>query len=157
MIIYTPALCPIEFNTFKETFTPWLTYPSPMGYRKVNYETVEPVADAMHFLSDPLESDQLGVTVVRCKPGWRGMKHDHTANQHEEVYVLIDGEATVQIDGEDVEMQPGDAVWISPESTRQIRNGEGESAFVLVSAPSSIGAGQIEDTDDGWLLQGFIG
>ena len=125
-----------------------------MAYQTVNYEDVEPVADAMHFLSEPLESEQLGVTVVRCKPGWRGMKHDHLDNRHEEVYVLIEGKATVYVDGEAVDMAPGDAIWISPESTRQIVNGDRESAFVLVSAPSTIERGGDED---GWLLQGFIG
>lgn len=124
-----------------------------MGYQLVNYEDVEPVADAMHFLSEPLESEQLGVTVVRCKPGWRGMKHDHLDNQHEEVYVLIEGEAAVMVDDETVTMTPGDAIRISPGSTRQIINGEAESAFVLVSAPSTID----QRDDDGWLLQGFIG
>lgn len=125
-----------------------------MSYTKVNYESVEPVADAMHFLSEPLESEQLGVTVVRCKPGWRGMKHDHVDNQHEEVYVLIEGSAEVRVDGETVSMEPGDAVWIPPDSTRQIVNGEDESAFVLVSAPSTIDPSHQEN---GWLLQGFIG
>lgn len=125
-----------------------------MSYTLVNYESVEPVADAMHFLSEPLASEQLGVTVVRCKPGWRGMKHDHTDNQHEEVYVLIDGGADVVIDDETVTMHPGDAIRIPPTSTRQIRNGDEESAFVLVSAPSRI---ELPDEDNGWLLQGFIG
>lgn len=126
-----------------------------MTYRKVNYESVEPVADAMHFLSEPLHSEQLGVTVVKCKAGWRGLKHDHSDNQHEEVYVLIEGEATVEIDGESVEMAPGDAVWISPDATRQLRNGDGEGAFVLVSAPATIEMDGLDD--DGWILQGFIG
>lgn len=126
-----------------------------MTYRKVNYEDVEPVADAMHFLGEPLESEQLGVTVVRCKPGWRGMKHDHANNQHEEIYVLIEGAADVIVEGETVEMSRGDAVWIPPEATRQIVNGDEESAFVLVSAPASINT--TGDDDDGWLLHGFIG
>lgn len=125
-----------------------------MAYTKVNYESVEPVADAMHFLSEPLESEQLGVTVVRCKPGWRGLEHDHTDNQHEEVYVLIEGGADVRVDDEAVAMEPGDAIWIPPVSTRQIVNGDQESAFVLVSAPSAIEPSQ---RDNGWLLQGFIG
>ena len=124
-----------------------------MAYKKVNYESVEPVADAMHFLSDPLESEQLGVTVVRCKPNWRGLKHDHVDNQHEEIYVLIEGNAEVLVDDETVSMSRGDAIWIPPEATRQIRNGEAESAFVLVSAPSTIEPGD----DNGWLLHGFIG
>lgn len=126
-----------------------------MAYRKVNYEDVEPVANAMHFLRDPLESEQLGVTVVRCKPNWRGLKHDHRENGHEEVYVLIEGEATVTVDGEAVPMEQGDALSIPPEATRQIQNGEVESAFVLVSAPGPVNTG--DSDDDGWLLQGFTG
>ncbi|EMA40248.1 cupin domain-containing protein [Halobiforma nitratireducens] len=124
-----------------------------MSYRKVNYEAVDQVSSAMHFLSDPLETEQVGVTVARCDPGWKSKPHDHTDNDHEEVYVLIEGEATVVVDDEPVAMETGDALWIPPESTRQIRNGDAESAFVLVSAPS------IEDDegDDEWLLSGFAG
>lgn len=125
-----------------------------MPYRKVNYEEVEQVSSAMHFLSDPLETEQVGVTIARCDPDWNSQPHDHTDNDHEEIYVLIEGAATVVIDDEPVEMEAGDAVWISPDATRQIRNGDEESAFVLVSAPS------IADTngDDGeWLLNGFAG
>ncbi|MFP8890147.1 cupin domain-containing protein [Natrialbaceae archaeon A-CW2] len=125
-----------------------------MSYRKVNYEDVEQVSSAMHFLSDPLETEQVGVTIARCDPGWNSQPHDHTDNDHEEVYVLIEGAATVVVDDEPVEMEAGDALWIPPTSTRQIRNGETESAFVLVSAPGL-------DTDDGgdgeWLLSGFAG
>ena len=125
-----------------------------MTYRKVNYEEVEQVSSAMHFLSDPLETEQVGVTVARCDPGWNSKPHDHTENGHEEVYVLIEGEATVVIDDEPVAMETGDALWIPPESTRQIRNDDAESAFVLVSAPSI----RDEEGDDGeWSLSGFAG
>ena len=125
-----------------------------MTYTKVNYEEVEQVGNAMHFLSEPLETEQVGVTVARCDPGWNSRPHDHTDNGHEEVYVLIEGAATVDVDGEGVEMETGDALWISPESTRQIRNGDRESAFVLVSGPSIAD----EDGSDGeWSLSGFAG
>ncbi len=110
-----------------------------MTYSKVNTDDVEKVSNAMHFLGEPLDCQQVGVTMARCDPHWKGQPHDHTADGHEEVYILIDGEATVRVDDEDVMMQSGDAIWISPESTRQIRNGDSESSFVLVSAP--------EDTD----------
>jgi len=125
-----------------------------MTYRKVNYEDVEQVSSAMHFLSDPLETEQVGVTIARCDPDWKSKPHDHTANDHEEVYVLIEGEATVVIDDEPVDMEAGDALWIPPESTRQIRNGDDESAFVLVSAPSIVDE---EGDDNEWLLSGFAG
>ncbi|ELZ23974.1 cupin domain-containing protein [Natrinema limicola] len=125
-----------------------------MTYRKVNYEDVEQVSSAMHFLSDPLETEQVGVTIARCDPDWKSKPHDHTANGHEEVYVLIEGEATVVVDDEPVDMEAGDALWIPPESTRQIRNGDDESAFVLVSAPSIVDE---EGDDNEWLLSGFAG
>ncbi|MGM0591858.1 MAG: cupin domain-containing protein [Halobacteriota archaeon] len=124
-----------------------------MTYRKVNYTDIEPVSDAMHFLRKPLESRQIGVTISRCSPGWTSKPHDHTADGHEEIYVLISGEAVIRIDGEDVSVGGGDAVWIAPESTRQIRNGDTESAFVLVSAPEL----QAEDERDEWSLTGFQG
>lgn len=124
-----------------------------MSYTKVNYEDVDQVSNAMHFLSEPLETEQVGVTIARCDPGWNSRPHDHADIEHEEVYVLIEGAATVVVDDEEVEMRTGDALWIPPESTRQIRNGDNESAFVLVSAPSIA-----EDDDEGeWLLTGFAG
>ncbi len=125
-----------------------------MSYTKVNYEEVDQVSSAMHFLSDPLETERVGVTVARCDPHWKSQPHDHVDNDHEEVYVLIEGEAEVIVDDEPVAMTTGDALWIPPESTRQIRNGDTESAFVLVSAPS---IADDDDTDGEWLLSGFAG
>ncbi|GAB3024702.1 cupin domain-containing protein [Natronobiforma cellulositropha] len=127
-----------------------------MPYTKVNYADVDQVSNAMHFLREPLETEQVGVTVVRCDAEWKSQPHDHTDNGHEEVYVLIEGAATVVVDGEEVEMQTGDALSIPPESTRQIRNGDDESAFVLVSSPS-LSEGGDDATDGDWLLTGFPG
>lgn len=106
-----------------------------MSHTKVNYQNVEPVSDAMHFLREPLESDNLGLTVVECGPGWIGMEHDHADDDQEEVYLLVDGEAVVSVEGEEIEMKSGDAIRIAPEATRQIRNGDTESTFVLAGAP----------------------
>jgi mannose-6-phosphate isomerase-like protein (cupin superfamily) len=63
------------------------------------------------------------------------MEHDHADEDHEEVYVLVEGEATVEIEGEELSMEAGDAVRVSPDATRQIRNGDVESTFVLAGAP----------------------
>ncbi|WP_181686619.1 cupin domain-containing protein [Halorhabdus salina] len=106
-----------------------------MSYTKVNYEDVDPVAESMHFLRDALDCDTVGVTVLDCEPGWSGKAHDHAEEEHEEVYLLVEGEATVTVEDEAVSMEAGDAVRIAPESTREIQNGETESTFVLVGAP----------------------
>lgn len=106
-----------------------------MGYTKTNYTDVEPVAEAMYFLRDPLDCENLGVTVVDCEPGWTGKEHDHTEEGEEEVYVLVEGEATVVVEDDEVEMEEGDALRIPSDATRTIENGEVESQFVLVGAP----------------------
>lgn len=107
-----------------------------MAYTRVNYRNVDATAEAMHFLRDPLGTEQLGVTVVECEPGWSGKEHDHAEEDHEEVYLLLEGGATVTIDNrEEVPMEPGDAVRISPETTRRIQNDDEPSTFVLVGAP----------------------
>lgn len=123
-------------------------------YKHVNYREIDPVSGGMHFLREPLDSERVGVTITRCEPNWNSRPHDHTDNDHEEIYVLIEGSATVVIDGEPVEMESGDAIWIPPESTRQIRNGDEESAFVLVSAPASI---EPDEENAEWSTDGFIG
>ena len=125
-----------------------------MSYRTVNYEDVEQVSDAMHFLSEPLGCRQVGVTFSRCPPDWNSKPHDHADDEHEEVYVLVQGSAEVRIDDESVGMETGDAVWIAPEATRQIRNGERESAFVLISAPEFDSDGTGADV---WGINAFQG
>jgi len=105
-----------------------------MSHDTVNYESVEPAAPGMHFLREPLDAEQVGVTVLDAEAGWSGMEHDHAEDGQEEVYVLLEGRATVTIDGEDVELAAGDAVRIDPDATRSIEV-EADSQFVLVGAP----------------------
>ena len=106
-----------------------------MSYTKVDYQDVEPVADGLRFLREPLECEQLGVSILTCEPGWEGKAHDHADQNHEEVYVLVEGEAAITVDDEDVSMTAGDALRVDPDSTRQLHNGDAESMFVLAGAP----------------------
>ena len=106
-----------------------------MSYTRVNYEDVDPIGGGLHFLRDPLDCEQLGVSILECEPGYEGKPHDHGDQDQEEVYVLVEGHATVTVDGDAVEMSEGDALRISPGARRQITNGDAESQFVLVGAP----------------------
>jgi mannose-6-phosphate isomerase-like protein (cupin superfamily) len=106
-----------------------------MSYTKVNYRDIDPRADAMHILREPLDCGNLGLTVIDCGPNWTGMEHDHTDRGHEEVYYLVEGEATLHVDGDEVALDPGDAVRVSPDATRQIENGPRESTIVVAGAP----------------------
>jgi len=57
-----------------------------MTHTKVTYDDVEPVSEGLYFLRDPLDADNLGVSVLECEPGYTGMEHDHAEDGQEEVY-----------------------------------------------------------------------
>ena len=105
-----------------------------MPHTKVDSRDVEPIAEGMRFLRDPLDCEKLGVTVLDADPGWTGKEHDHADDGQKEVYVLLEGSATVTVEGEEVDMDAGEALRIPAEATRQIHNGDAESRFVLVGA-----------------------
>lgn len=105
-----------------------------MSYNKVDSRDVEPIADGMRFLRDPLDCEKLGVTILDADPGWTGKEHDHADDGQEEVYVLLEGEATVMVEDEAVDLKAGEALRIPADATRQIKNGDTESKFVLVGA-----------------------
>ena len=106
-----------------------------MSYTKVNYRDVDPVADGLYFLRDALGCENLGFSVIDCEPNWTGKEHDHADGDHEEVYYLVSGEATLHVDGDEVPLDPGDAVRVAPASSRQLENGPRESTLVVAGAP----------------------
>ncbi|WP_144799524.1 cupin domain-containing protein [Halorubrum depositum] len=106
-----------------------------MGYDTTAYDDVEPRAPGMYFLRDALDCEKLGVTVVEADDGWEGMEHDHADADHEEVYVLLHGAATLTVDGEPVELGPGDAVRVDADSTRDLAFSADGSRMVVAGAP----------------------
>ncbi|TKX80124.1 cupin domain-containing protein [Halorubrum sp. SD626R] len=106
-----------------------------MGYDATTYDDVEPRAPGMYFLRDALDCEGLGVTVVEADDGWDGMEHDHAEDDHEEVYVLIHGEATLTVDGDPVDLGPGDAVRVDADSTRDLSFSADGSKMVIAGAP----------------------
>lgn len=105
-----------------------------MSHTVANYHDVESDVDSMYFLRDVLNCENIGVTVVDCGPGWTNTEHNHSDDQQEEVYLLIEGQATVTVEDDVIEMEAGDAVRISPDETHQIENGDTDSRFVLIGA-----------------------
>jgi quercetin dioxygenase-like cupin family protein len=106
-----------------------------MAYTKVNYEDVEAQSPGMHFLREPLAAENLGLTVLECEAGWSGKEHDHADEEHEEIYLLVEGAATVHVEGDAVDLEPGDAIRIPPEAPRSIEVGDVPSTLVLAGAP----------------------
>ena len=107
-----------------------------MPAETVNIEDVDTQMGAMKRLRGALDTQAVGLTVADCEPGWEGPEHDHAEADHEEVYLLIEGSASVTVDDRTVELDPGDAVRVDPEETRQIHNGDSRSRLVLAGANS---------------------
>ena len=106
-----------------------------MGHDEVDYADVEPRAPGMHFLRDALDCEQLGLTVVEADDGWDGLEHDHSEDGQEEVYLLLEGGATLSVDGETLSLAPGEAVRVDPDATRTLAFTEDESRMVIAGAP----------------------
>jgi quercetin dioxygenase-like cupin family protein len=105
-----------------------------MAHSLVNYDDVDPVGGGLHFLRDSLDCSNLGISVLDVEAGWSGKAHDHADDGEEEVYVLVEGEATVTVGDETVSMSAGDALRVDPEATRQI-DADADSLFVIAGAP----------------------
>jgi mannose-6-phosphate isomerase-like protein (cupin superfamily) len=105
-----------------------------MPAETVNIDDVDVQMGAMKRLRGALDTQAVGLTVVDCDPGWEGPEHDHAEADHEEVYLLVEGAASVAVDGQTVDLEPGDAIRVDPEETRQIHNGDTRSRLVLAGA-----------------------
>lgn len=111
-----------------------------MPYTVASTADVDSVIDdeygRMHFLRDPLEAESLGVTVMELEPGAAGKEHDHSHDDQEEVYVVTSGSVTVEMPEETVELGEEEAIRLTPDQTRQLRNEGSEPVrLVLVGAP----------------------
>ena len=66
-------------------------------------------------------------------PGQATERHYHA--ETEELYVVLDGEGEMEIEGERREVRPGDAILITAGAWHQIRAGAEELRFLCCCAP----------------------
>jgi quercetin dioxygenase-like cupin family protein len=69
-----------------------------------------------------LGAGSFGFNVVDIAPGGQIPEHDHTGDNQEEVFIILDGLATIVADGEEHEAPPGTYCRYAPEVSRTIRN-----------------------------------
>lgn len=67
------------------------------------------------------------------EPGQATQRHYHAAS--EEIYVLLEGEGELEVDGDRRRVGPGDAVLIPPGARHQIRAEAGGLRFLCCCAP----------------------
>jgi quercetin dioxygenase-like cupin family protein len=126
------------------------------GYTKRNLKgEVEDVAPKFGLGPDmeyrparePLEGEQSAVSYLRLAAGFR-MPFAHHHKEQEEIYVLLSGSATLNLDGEKVELVPLDVTRIAAETIRCLEAGPDGCELLLYGAPN-VGSGDAE-MHDGW-------
>jgi uncharacterized cupin superfamily protein len=125
-----------------------------MNYAKKNLREVQDMA-ADHGLSDVQEArfpqrdlgaEQTGMNLLKVKPGRReAFAHRHRTA--EEIYVVMSGSGHVKLDNELVEIQPLDAVRVSPGVARAFEAGP-DGLEVLIFGPHV--GGDAEPVENFW-------
>jgi quercetin dioxygenase-like cupin family protein len=81
-----------------------------------------------------------GLNVVDIAPGTQIPEHDETARDHEEVFLVLEGDATAILDGERHPAPRGTFVRADPPVTRTFVNeGDEPVRLLIVSAPRTSG------------------
>jgi len=81
-----------------------------------------------------------GVNEVELPPGESIPEHDESNRDHEEVFLVLDGDAVMVVEGVDHPLRRGSFARLAPELRRSVRNDSGDVAHVLIiSAPVESG------------------
>lgn len=94
----------------------------------------------MWFFREPLDCENLGITFMELEPSGNGKPHHHADDGQEEVYLVVDGELTVQLGGssdespaETVTLDAGEAVRVGAETWRQLHNRSDERVRLVIA------------------------
>ncbi|HMN98573.1 MAG TPA: cupin domain-containing protein [Miltoncostaeaceae bacterium] len=87
-----------------------------------------------------LEISAFGVNLVEIAPGSAIPEHDELARDQEEMFVVMEGDAVLVVDGEDHAAPQGTFARLDPEHLRTVRNdGDHPAVVLIVSAPRTSG------------------
>ncbi len=98
----------------------------------LHYENVDP-RHGIHFQVHKLPFEQLQVIDARLltiAPGATNEKHRHA---HESIFLVLQGQALLQIDGEEVALAEGDLAYVPRWSVHQTRNCSQEAPLRLLA------------------------
>ena len=105
----------------------------------------------MHFLTGPLGAREVALTWRRMPPdtGSRG-SYGHRHRTQEELYLVASGTLTFKLGDDVMELGPGTAVRVPPETWRGVHNDSDEDAILVICSTT------IEDlVGDTETLEGF--
>ncbi len=104
----------------------------------IDANDVEPQHGVFRGLSQPLGVGAFKVNRLELPSGAEGPEHDHASNGEEEVYAVVGGSGRLRVDGEEIELRPGQFVFCSPDARRQTIAGDEGLVWIGIGAtPSS--------------------
>jgi uncharacterized cupin superfamily protein len=84
--------------------------------------------------------EAFGCNVVEIEPGATIPEHDEVERDQEELFVVLEGETALVIDGEELAAPAGTYARVAPEHRRTVRNtGAGKARVLIASAPRTSG------------------
>jgi uncharacterized cupin superfamily protein len=87
-----------------------------------------------------LGADAFGFNVVDIEAGGQIPAHDHTGDNQEEVFVILEGQGTIVTDGEEHDAPAGTFCRFAPEVNRTIRNeSDANVRALLIGVPVDSG------------------
>ena len=124
-----------------------------MGFTIKNLREVEDMAPRFgfqevqeaRFAYRDLEAETIGLAFNRVKPGCR-QAFAHRHEQAEEIYVVLSGTGRIKLDDAVREVQPMDAIRVSPEVARAFE-ADSDGLELLVFGPRHGGDGEIISGD----------
>src|SRR5438270_6933071 len=124
-----------------------------MSYTMKNLREVEDMAPRFGFQEvqearfpyRDLKSETIGMAFLRVKPGCR-QAFAHRHEQAEEIYVVLSGSGRIKLDDEVREVEPMDAIRVSPQVARAFEAGS-EGLELVVFGPRHGRDGEILSGD----------
>ena len=87
-----------------------------------------------------LGAESFGFNVVDIEAGGEIPAHDHSGDNQEEVFIILEGQGTIVTDGEEHDAPAGTFCRFAPEVNRTIRNtSDGNVRALLIGVPVDSG------------------
>jgi uncharacterized cupin superfamily protein len=97
-------------------------------------------------LAKQLGAEGMGARLWRLRPGQASTKHRH--RETVELYVVLEGEGRIRVDGDLLELPRLSALLVQPDSVRQIFNDTADDALWLVFGAPDEAANTLEMSEE---------
>ena len=119
-----------------------------IAFTSINRDT----AERFQLLRRELGISSFGMNLILLSPGQRGRVHAH--ERQEEVYLVLAGELTLIIDGEEHVLGPDDVARVGPAPRRQLVNAGSQRVILLALGGAGEHAGRDGTAWESWDDEG---